>query len=968
MATKGGARGALPGSILLVIHDFAARGPDELTLAKGDRIELIERDDEFGDGWFLGRHLANGQSGLFPEVYTTPAPKPTLPAAVRPPRAVEPQPSISSSPVTTSPSTSLLQQQSPTTTSSSISRSSGLGNNQSPLIQTGLRTKGDTGRSSIGTRNISMNSDSPVMSETLSVIDEHITDMHTPRSSYSTPNKRESVSSMYSSHPLSRRSYIAGAETDEEEQQLYTEAEVHAWSPIRVAEYLEDIGVERAHCDVFVEQDISGEVLLAMDQNSLFIKEFELGSVGRRLKTWHRIKALQDEVRRASLPAPAPPPVPPLPDLSTLQPQSPAEEKEREVSRMRSSTVGTASPAGLVADRPSPPVALGRTKTPSFSFWSAPTMSIAANNSTLAAQAPTSRTDSSRPSAQNVRNLNHARRHSSMDSTSTDGTNLLPAHRRQPSTDQRSVSSITGKVSGHNHTTSVDSHANAGGSFLATGSPSDLDRGYFSSTEVESRNRKTLVKRTPSGAANASSSHVRSHSTSRSAKGSISSVPNIHEEGGAEDVAPTQGARGAINGAFESLRIATVSQFAKKTQESPVTPASAPARESLIRTVSKTTSVGSPRGAESDGGSDISALPPVEKSGGDSAATGSSGLYSSINNKFEALRSAVGSKRTSDSNTMNRAPSGAAATVASVKESEGEGSVVKTVGIPYQNTASMEGTRSVSEAITKQEKAKDSSLNSPSWTGISSTVGGTPATTDKDADSARASTGSGGAIIPVPPPSTKRARGATTKNDTSEKGLIDISFHRVLPAHNETLVGLHATVTGAASSAAPSPALEQLSPTRAAHSTSASATASPTALTSTTTTAAAADDDDSGLFIFKLLPPKTGLAKGVNFTKPTVHYFALPSRSAGRLWMAALMKATIDRDPGATVTTTYNQKTISLAKARARKERPDALRDFHHAEDAASIGTAASERTRDSTGYAAAATGTEDGREGESHR
>jgi hypothetical protein len=38
-----------------------------LTLAKGDRIELVERDDEFGDGWFLGRHLSNDQTGLFPE-------------------------------------------------------------------------------------------------------------------------------------------------------------------------------------------------------------------------------------------------------------------------------------------------------------------------------------------------------------------------------------------------------------------------------------------------------------------------------------------------------------------------------------------------------------------------------------------------------------------------------------------------------------------------------------------------------------------------------------------------------------------------------------------------------------------------------------------------------------------------------------------------------------------------------------
>lgn len=68
MATRNGARDdALPGSILLVVHDFVARSADELSLAKGDRIELIERDDDFGDGWFLGRHMVNGSTGLFPE-------------------------------------------------------------------------------------------------------------------------------------------------------------------------------------------------------------------------------------------------------------------------------------------------------------------------------------------------------------------------------------------------------------------------------------------------------------------------------------------------------------------------------------------------------------------------------------------------------------------------------------------------------------------------------------------------------------------------------------------------------------------------------------------------------------------------------------------------------------------------------------------------------------------------------------
>ena len=49
------------------IDDFEARSPDELTLIKGEKIELIERDDDFGDGWYLGKHMQNGKTGLFPE-------------------------------------------------------------------------------------------------------------------------------------------------------------------------------------------------------------------------------------------------------------------------------------------------------------------------------------------------------------------------------------------------------------------------------------------------------------------------------------------------------------------------------------------------------------------------------------------------------------------------------------------------------------------------------------------------------------------------------------------------------------------------------------------------------------------------------------------------------------------------------------------------------------------------------------
>ena len=41
--------------------------------------------------------------------------------------------------------------------------------------------------------------------------------------------------------------------------------------------------------------------------------------------------------------------------------------------------------------------------------------------------------------------------------------------------------------------------------------------------------------------------------------------------------------------------------------------------------------------------------------------------------------------------------------------------------------------------------------------------------------------------------------------------------------------------------------------------------------------------------------------------------------------MAALMKATIDRDESKPITTSYQLKTISLAKARTMRQRPPAL-------------------------------------------
>ena len=47
---------------LLVLHDFEARSPDELTLKKGERVELLLDDTEFQDGWY---HVSHGLYWIF---------------------------------------------------------------------------------------------------------------------------------------------------------------------------------------------------------------------------------------------------------------------------------------------------------------------------------------------------------------------------------------------------------------------------------------------------------------------------------------------------------------------------------------------------------------------------------------------------------------------------------------------------------------------------------------------------------------------------------------------------------------------------------------------------------------------------------------------------------------------------------------------------------------------------------------
>ncbi|GAA5962155.1 hypothetical protein JCM21900_006986 [Sporobolomyces salmonicolor] len=64
---------ANPEDVVWALHTFEAENEDELAFEAGERIVVLERDDQYGDGWFQGRN-PRGEQGLFPQSYTSPYP------------------------------------------------------------------------------------------------------------------------------------------------------------------------------------------------------------------------------------------------------------------------------------------------------------------------------------------------------------------------------------------------------------------------------------------------------------------------------------------------------------------------------------------------------------------------------------------------------------------------------------------------------------------------------------------------------------------------------------------------------------------------------------------------------------------------------------------------------------------------------------------------------------------------------
>jgi len=773
--------------------------------------------------------------------------------------------------------------------------------------------------------------DSPVMNETLSVIDEHITDLSTPRHSAVIPHDIRPMNdsaSEYSSNFDNRISYVAGPETDEEEDEMLREENVKKWGPRETANYLRQIGIDSKHCDIFEEQEISGDVLVEMDQEFIHMKEYNFGVMGRRLRTWHRVRQFQKEVKgiKGSREDSAPVGPATADDLEsriglsgTTLPRIPSLMEKSELSSrhlQQTNSYGDAQNEHIPAPLHS------QSTTSSGSRSNIPT------GSPLSPWRASTQESPSRPSAASIREMSHTRRHSSLDiglspafetkskTGSISGT--FSSHKKQTSFDRNwSMASTTPTSHSHPDVTSVSSPLIRKGIiessdlFTSRGQPSaDLDRGYFSGPESDpSKGRKFLRKRDGT----TSATHSRHSSFVDQQKRDLATENRHSRFGSADsirDIVPAVTSPAAQAYHSKSFKRRFRSASARTATGTSRGNTLSPTVTNLEDDHSPGLPTPSPR-AESDISGTSSPLPPMSgKSSVKQKRFGLRAISDAVTGNEKALVSSPTSIPSSFKDTPLHSPSRTGSSTPSATS--------RSLDIDNAD-ASSKGTDAPGHMgpprILARGKIKTKKDTSAYTKGLENK---SPAEQRVVCDYSGWMKKKSSSLMTTWKPRLFFLRGRRlsyyySENDTEERGVIDISSHKVLRADQDPITNLHATITGSASTpiVQPPPA-----PSKSAGS-STSRGRTPSAGTP---------------FIFKLIPPKAGLSRAVQFTKPTIHYFQVDSVHEGRKWMAALMKATIEYDPTFGLETTNKQKTISLAKARARKERPPALMGDESAE------------------------------------
>ncbi|PUU75575.1 hypothetical protein B9Z19DRAFT_1102884 [Tuber borchii] len=737
--------------------------------------------------------------------------------------------------------------------------------------------------------------------DTLSDIDEAITEISNSRESRTSQvmkdhNRRHSnVSSARpsltpieqvvqdSSSEYSKHENESGSEIEDDDPQstnlpnsgevFYTEEQIKAWTPTEVAKYLESCNIPLASCQKFEEQEVSGSILLQLEMSHL--RELDLGSFGKRFEVWKEIENLVKKSKR-------------LPPKTKPRSGSDARLSAVGISqtspRQRSSTIGGGPVLPMIPSHLSRPVSKqhhintheanmldprNHSYAPLHTPMTATTIASGTGASTPPGIFEAPRSPPISPRRSDTTTSHHrctvsGRRLSAQELSPTALNVALSAsaailtagmdgkgHQRVPSFDRNWSSSALTHIPpptgdeigefGHKASASVGTGdtgftGDSGFSGSQPQTPRVTERSYFSSGESTPRERKVLHKK---NGAHARQSRIGS--------------------------AETPGKPSPVFTAAHAYHIRGNSKEKQNKRKS-------------------TSITGPPEGFPYDS----PALSPSPSGKVPPRRTTDDPTIANMN-----IAAPVVPTR-SVSETLKKADSGLGS---------GDGSTPSLTATLESDTADRTQSapgrriRGVSSGTALRQRSKK---HTSAWEKGLREITPQEAAETADFSGWMKKRGSSGLGVWKPRFFVLQGRRLAyfyADTDTKERGLIDITSHRVLSATDDRFVSLHAQF------AAPDKKEKGTDKDRGKEK----------------------EEKERGWFTFKLVPPAPGASKGVTFTPPRLHYFATDTREEGKKWMGAIMKATIDRDESKPIVSSYNAKTISLAKARQLKSRPPGL-------------------------------------------
>lgn len=257
--------------VYVVIKTFEARLPDELTIREGELVDLISDDSEFDDGWYMGKNLTTGEVGLYPKVFTK----------IKKDTNTYRNSSKTDSDSTPSSKPSLLRSRSRKTPQSGNSPIS------TPTYQTHFNLNNVPLPTDINPQSNNNNIDNPSsniyhhenisnpngVNRYVNDIDQALNELKLDNkgSSFSTPNMNQQFVD-FSDDPLNP-------------------GNVSNWTPEQVSQYFSTI-VEPQIAQKFITHQISGRILLELEL--AYLKELDISSFGTRFTIYKEIENLKE--------------------------------------------------------------------------------------------------------------------------------------------------------------------------------------------------------------------------------------------------------------------------------------------------------------------------------------------------------------------------------------------------------------------------------------------------------------------------------------------------------------------------------------------------------------------------------------------------------------------------------------------------------------------------------------------------